>query len=1063
MAIIVSTADPSWQIQLRQRQALLWIGPGLIENAGRSAHSEIIQPLVRRTWRAIYCDIPAPCDSNVESMLCPDPDLTLRLFVDDAGPEQLPPNRLPVYWLRGRKGSAGPGSTEDPVATFTRMTMLSRAPAGNEVFVLGVSNEQDIAGVIEAVRFKDSFRKLVIVSPKDLNLEHLESVSTRLIHWKTEYSTFKGLVEDAANREAAAGGLTLLVRGRNGRTEVDYSPCVDPSHPITSSFDFISSAEIHQERVPSTEEVKSFLRDSSSGWLPYAAGVPVPRHREYEINLLKYLKRFDHEGASLTCTFWLPAEDGGGATTALRQLAFSVAREGFPLMIARPGLTSLDFMQLSVFLAKAVARLSNEELAQADTPWVIAFDAEHTQLLWESLRGLANGLKNRMRSVVILAVQTVSADGSGLIDPAQGTNRKVGDVLESSVSLEEGLIIGEHLSKFLPSAATRSENEWRRFIVDAARPGIEGSKSLFWVALHFWLLRLPGADESLRSWLTNKFASAVAGNPDRSKALLEIAVLGKHRLPTPVSLLDDSGAHSLATDAAALSGPLGLRRIFDRGIAAYSYAHPLVAEELLRIAESDDNALQSVGMGACLNLLDLELHILGRLLSRASAGNTACLPIVEELVTSALRVDPRESPRNYQVRDQVVSILERASPSVWDASQVFNHHVAKARRHLAMDPPDNRWTTEMRREQLSLAEEHLNDALYNIRPPDDSHRESELNLCVSMALTMDARCRIEEAEGDVELGNRYKTRAEEFYLKAQRLDADNSYVLENFARHKLRVARSLPQSEDRVRLIIEAISLLELERLSDDTGHREYATIEELANAFALLSEGEPGEQLGKLAARGSEPALVALAKLELRRSLEDPEREAYYLSQAEMLLLRIPSGKRSWRSTLPLYQIVSRRSPLEFLRRLELLDELEATGAFAWPQQLRLEYGILLFQAGDARGRREGAEVYKAIREEMASRSSGLRVPRELKFLRDPRREFSVPLKTFIVVKTSSNVGRTSFGVPDGWGTVEIAFRPYMFPRDRISSRDELDCLIQFTNFGPLAVPLTEEDHGDG
>jgi hypothetical protein len=189
----------------------------------------------------------------------------------------------------------------------------------------------------------------------------------------------------------------------------------------------------------------------------------------------------------------------------------------------------------------------------------------------------------------------------------------------------------------------------------------------------------------------------------------------------------------------------------------------------------------------------------------------------------------------------------------------------------------------------------------------------------------------------------------------------------------------MSQSEERVRLVVEAINLLELERQSDDLGQREYATIEELANAYDLLNDGEPEQQLGKLAARGSEAALVALAKLDLRRSLDETEDESRYLAAAEQFLLRVSTEQRSWRSLLPLYQIVSRRSPFAFPRRLELLDELEASGGFAWPQQLRLEYGILLFQAGDMRARRKGVDVYKALRDEMPARSSAVRVPMEL------------------------------------------------------------------------------------
>ena len=106
---------------------------------------------------------------------------------------------------------------------------------------------------------------------------------------------------------------------------------------------------------------------------------------------------------------------------------------------------------------------------------------------------------------------------------------------------------------------------------------------------------------------------------------------------------------------------------------------------------------------------------------------------MEDLVTSVLRVDQREAPRNWQVRDQIVSLLEYAPSTLWDNSLVFNHHMAKARRNLAAFPPSPEWTTEMRREQLELAENHLEDALYYLKPADEERRESPLNLHVSLA------------------------------------------------------------------------------------------------------------------------------------------------------------------------------------------------------------------------------------------------------------------------------------------------------------------------------------------
>jgi hypothetical protein len=758
----------------------------------------------------------------------------------------------------------------------------------------------------------------------------------------------------------------------------------------------------------------------------------------------------------------MPAEDGSGATTTLRQLAFNIAREGYPVLVARPGLEAIDFKQLAAFLRQAASVAAEQGLTPSELPWVIAFDAEHTLLRWDAVIGLASGLRSLLRSVVVIAVQPIPAIGNADRRNASGVNRVLGDPLETQITVDQGVLVGEHLAKFLPPGARRSESEWRWFITDSVRPSIESAHSLFWVALRFWLLRLTGIGESLRSWLARKFQSVVDRDPRRCVGLLEVAVLAKNRLAMPLSLMTNESRQAMAHLADSQGNPLGLRRVRLGNSTAITYAHPLISEEVLRIAQEDSDALQAIGMGTCLNLLDLELHLLAEIIRRPAAGGSECMGLIEELVTTSLRVDPREAPRNYQVRDRIVRLLEKAAPGIWDSSQVFNHHVAKARRHLAADPPNNQWTVEMRREQFELAESHLTDALEHIVPAHREQKESDLNLCVSMALTLDARSRFEEHEGNSDVASEYRERAERFYDRAQKIDADNSYVLENYARYKLRVARSMVEGEPRTSLIVEAIALLELESRADEGGQREFPIAEELASAYGLLEEREGRAFLGRLAARGSESALVALAKLATRRAREAPGSTESRLAEAEALLLRVPVAATTWRSVLPLYDVVTARRPNDFRRRLELLEQLDAFGDLAWPQRVRLEYAILLFQAGDAHARRKGREVYKNLRDELPYRASAPTVPRELRFLRDPATDFREPLDTFIVVKNISDVGRTSYAIPTGWGSVDVAFRPHLFPQDVIKVGDELDCLIQFTNFGPQAVPRTMEKESD-
>jgi hypothetical protein len=1056
MSIIVQHPDPSWLVRLQQRDAILWLGQGWLESVGKANFVQSLRQLLRHTWAAVFVDAAAPCTSEVRELSGIDDSVTLRFFDDTSGPDQLPPNRLPVYWLRGPNGKTGPSNTEDPTALLNRYAMLRRAKPGMEVFALGVDEPDQLAGLVEAVNLSEAFRQLVIVSPRSSNLDLVEAKAERVFHWQADLPTFLALVAMTANRRAGPGIATVLLQTPTGRVELDISSCIDPSHPISDSFQLVLADDIRAERVVSEEDVRRFLADPTSSWLPYATGVPFPRHREFEFNLLRYLKRFRHEGPSLSCTAWMPAENGSGATTTLRQLAFNVAREGYPVLIARPAILTIDFRQLAAFLAQAASAVIDQKLMPSEVPWIVAFDAEHTLLHWEAVTGLSNGLRSLLRSVVVLAVQPVPLISDSDRRSTPGVNRVLGQPLETGITVEQGVLVGEHLARFIPPGVRRSESEWRWFVNDSIRPTIEGGHSLFWVALRFWLLRLAGTEESLRSWLASKLDEIIDGDQLRCKGLLELAVMGKNRLAMPLQLLTAECRDAVAHLVDSEGNTLGLRRIRFGNSAAITYAHPLISEEILRIAQGDSEALQAIGMRTCFNLLDLELHLLADIIRRPAAGAPESIELIEELVTTSLRVDPREAPRNFQVRDRIVKLLEHAATSIWDTSQVFNHHVAKARRHLAIDPPSAQWTPEMRREQLDLAESHLTDALNNIVPADPNRKESDLNLCVSMALTLDARSKFEMQEGNEDVANDYRRRAEQFYERAQRIYADNSYVLENFARYKLRVARSMNEGEPRTRLVVEAITLLELENRADEGGYREFPVTEELAVAYSLLEEGEGSVLLGKLAARGSESANVALARLAMRQARDYPESAADQFAQAEALLLRISAANMTWRSLMPLYEIVTAIRRFDFRRRLELLDQLDALSDLPWPQRLRLEYAILLFQAGDSHARRKGREVYKVLRDELSHRSSAPTVPRELKFLRDPATGFQDAMETFIVVKNISDVGRSSFAIPDGWESVDVVFRPFLFPLDVIRVGDELDCLIQFTNFGPQAVPRT-------
>ncbi|MHB1557911.1 MAG: hypothetical protein ACYC61_10555 [Isosphaeraceae bacterium] len=1060
---VIRVRDPYLAGAIANREAVLWIGPSFPAFALGEDLTSALRTVLLRRWAAVFIDAPRlPTAGIVDDERQAD-DLELRYFETEA-PGQLPGNRLPFYGLRGPEGAVGPNASDDPLGMFRRLSMLRQMPVDLDVIAVGISGPDDLAGLLEAVKVAPQLRRLTVVAPEGMDLGPLAVAPLdRLTHWAGSWKDFRELIDESTI--GFAREVTRLRVRTNARDadlkSVDISGCIDQSYPVTQAFDLIPATAFVKDRAITEEEVQSFLEDPTGAWLPYSEGVPYPRHRPFRESLLKHLRRFGREGHAASFTAWLTADDGSGVTTALHHVCFEVAREGFPVLVARRDVPHFDFSQLSAFLTHASDRMAEEGISVPEVPWVIAFDSEHTDLHWEFIVGACNGLKNLIRSVVIVAVRPTRLSSSVSRLKALGTNRILGgddSLLTNTITVDEGVSLGEHLRRFLPGLAKLGRSDWERYIGDTVRMAQGDRRSLFWVALRFWLLRLPGAEESLRHWLARKFTDLAGGRPAAYRGLLEVAAMASHRLVLPISLLQPEEAAAIRAITRDSSNALGLRLVrYPHGLGA-TFTHPQVAEEILRIAMDDSKALVAVDMQVCASRLDLELHLLARVVRRPEAGLVECVPIMEDMVTTALRVDPHEAPRNYQVRDRIVELLEQAPDSLWDKSQLFNHHLAKARRHLAADPPPgDEWTTEARREQLHLAEQHLLDALDHIHPVDQDRAELPLNLRVSLALTYDVRARLEENDGQPDASAKFRRKGEEQYALGMALDADNSYVLENFARFKLWVAEKMPRSADRTRMVVEAIAMLEWERSSNPNSRREEPITLELARAFSLLEDNGGQRYLLDLTKGGNEVALVALARLELRTEEGAPPSDEAD-EQAEQYLGQVKSSEATWRSRSLLYEIVSRRAPLDFARRLELLRELDDT-EFVWPLQLLLESGILMFQVGDPERRREGEAVFVRLRNQLRERSGEVEVPRELKFLRDPKTGFKGRLETSIFVKNTSSPGKSFYGIPHGWQTIDIPFRPHRFGRDRIPRGAELDCYIQFTNFGPQAVPRTEED----
>jgi hypothetical protein len=1041
--------DPAWTSTIVARRAVLWIG--------RSCGDDLVErpafyvPSLAQPWHSVFadCAVPEATFHQAADAHSLKPYTLRRITGDPDDRGRLASNRVPVYIIP----TSDP--IDDPMGYAARLKMFQRLPLQATLFVLSQSPAEDLDAVRQAIRTIGEVQEIVVVST---TLPVLELPAARQVHWQVDAQTFIQLLAALAPPSDTLAALaTVVVRTTKGIETLDLSRAIDPSYPITDRFELIPASAVLAPIEPTPNHVLEVLRSPTGSWAPYSAGIVFNRTMPYENMVTRAAKAVVETGPDADCTLWIDAQQASGVSTMLRDLLLRLARLGLPSLIARPETTGFDFQQVASFLRSAASVADAADKPLGDTPWIIAFDAEHSTRSDDFVCGLANGLRKLNRHAIVLAVRPVLPNRDRTSLSAVGHEETAREPMLNLLSRDEAEEFGRHLNRYLAANQRRKEAEWREFAEESERLTGDGRQSLFWLALRFWLMRLPGSDQPLRQWLSAQVETSLKGEPARLNGVLVVAALSRHRLACPVRLLRNDELKAVRPLLDDVAHPLGLRELWGERRGSFAFAHPLLAEELLRICASDEDLLRDAQISRCTGLLDFELQLFDRILARPEVGLAEVIPIIEEIVVSALRVDPREAPQNYSARDRIVLLLERAPDSVFDNSPVFLHHLAKARRHLAIDPPNmGFWgQVEVRREQLDLAENHIKEALSRETDLEEERAEKPLNLHVSLALTYTARADLERDSGDRSGALRFAEKAEAEYEKAQALDPDNTYVLENYARLKLRGARDAEDEDQRLRLAVDAISLLDWELAIDTDRRRESAVLESLASAYALLEDHVGLHRLRCLADEGSEAATVALARLRLRTdSSESRDETDNPLREAIAMLSSIPAPKVTWRSRHLLYQCRSRLTPSDFKSRLEPLDELDAMADFPWPIQLRLEFGILLYQMGR---RRDGQKVFRNLRDTMASRSGSLRVPPELKYMADPKNEFRTPLQTGLRVTNVTSVGRNYYGIPDGWGAIDVPFRPYLFGRHEIRRDDDLDCYIQFTSFGPQAVPPTE------
>ena len=283
--------------------------------------------------------------------------------------------------------------------------------------------------------------------------------------------------------------------GEANTASVPLSP--DAIQKTLEQFELVTEATSRPPRSFTLDDLTAFLAGTPDARTGYAAGLPVPRRyvtargRSLPNELLDSLRELEEAEPSKSpesvprrraTTLTLPCAGGSDATTLLREAAFQAAGEGYPALFLRPGVTDIDTEVLIAF-ATALSESALGQSVASMPPLAIVLDVGAADL--RSARQLAGTLAAQGRPAVVLrAVPDDDHAHEVYLTPLRAETTP-----EEARRCEE--TFGSLVRRWnLPIDRLPTLDEWLAYEARSrwiTPTGPNSSKSLFWVALRFFL------------------------------------------------------------------------------------------------------------------------------------------------------------------------------------------------------------------------------------------------------------------------------------------------------------------------------------------------------------------------------------------------------------------------------------------------------------------------------------------------------------------------------------------------------------------------------------------------
>ena len=1077
----IDTVSDNLLSNLENRNVALWVRTLPKDPPSRDA----LVAFLGLPWRLVFFETydPDMVQALEAEASLSDPMTRKRGFVQilDSDPSriELPQRCLPFYLLNGRQVGVAQSDFNSRLRRLTMLEVMRRSEArellvisGNEdpvppeltdlwsskfrPYLTFVSSAPDARGMLQ--EWLDGTSGIALVNLLRLPVNHL--IEDILVRYAGTYPEARQIIR---------------VRDLHGTFHrIDVTEADEPERPILDWYSLIQERDL----TPLTpeelaeEDLEGFFRDPEISWRPYAAGLPWVRDAQVEKTLSRSLQKLDAAGSDENCIAYIASESGAGGTTLARVLAWECARQGYPVLLAKPVPFVPEALPVVNFLKRVHSRREGEiadNLESAtgpndpqsqtrkgefssrryETPWLIVFDSLHWQYRDNELVRFRNEMAKSGRPVCVLIVTSTVL---GLAFYNDSVFKKVAD-LNHAMSQDQARLLGHHLNRFLRvHGKQRQESQWVRFYQDHTVRYLEGTAA-FWVTLSFWIRGQYDLSESIQEWMYRSFKQNT-DDPTIRGAILEIAALSSERLPLPEALLPSSTGEwplsHLLEDSRAHLAALGLVRISSHGEKYWALIHDILGRFLINALFYDFSMREELGFAEAKDTEHLRFMLLRRISQKSILGERPYKSIGEDFATSIFKIDPDHGHGSFaSLWREVLDTLDNMPQSLRDSSRVVRHHTAISRRRVAkLDERLYGVTSDDRITLLNKAIEDIEYALTLIEYTPGS--ESNLNLLNSLA-----NAYLDLANNESERGA-----PRERILELQRLANDatrkaygenptNSFVIETYVKNLLQ-NKDVPPVQV-VEQCIEALGILASALTANEGAYRaiqlgdlaDKALVILFQQKLAVAQEIEPARAVDVLV-----KAWTALAEGDGLSSGMDLSDVPEANRMRALDVLADPVGRGNMQVIHLTLDLICASQPYAFKQQLELIEQLQATD-YRLTHQRRLEYAILLFQNGRAV---EGDEIFRSLRQLWREGEHFVHVPERLRWLRT---EDGKTLQTVQAI-AGSDYGSRAMARVQRFNNVSVPFRLEEFGVRGLKAGMRIACHVSFGFNGPFLRPVT-------